>query len=50
METLVEAWVTTRKIIPIQVKHDCEHDGHRFGGTDSHGFKTCSECGLSVRG
>lgn len=52
METatpVTPAFRVTRKIIPIQVKWNCAYDGHKFGGKDSNGFKTCSECGLTVK-
>lgn len=33
----------------LLAKWNCAYDGHKFGGKDKNGFKTCSECGLSVK-
>jgi hypothetical protein len=41
--------VTALFVICILAKWDCAYDGHKFGGRDSNGFKTCSECGLTVK-
>lgn len=43
--------IITLALALIQVllaKWDCSRDGHKFGSKDSHGFKSCSECGLTI--